>query len=264
MTEQNLIDLHVVKLDVTPEQLQAHRKLLSPAEAARADRFTRLQHARRWTACHAALRKILAGYCNTTPEAILFSEVGNGKPVLEKSGVDVTSNEKSANGELHFNLSHSERVALIAVTDIGPIGVDVEYERDLPDWKSISARYFSRAEQAELATVKGAERLRAFYCCWTRKEAVIKATGEGLSAQLDAFDVSLRPDRDAVVHSYHGSTRNEHCWQLHHLQPHPGYIGAVAIRHSQPIRIAYPAAHAHTDITDLTAPISSNFDTPHA
>jgi len=240
MTDPDLIDLYVIDLDVSAKQLQSHRLLLNPAEAARADRFARGQHASRWTVCHAMLRKILANYCNTAPETLLFSEEGNGKPLLAKV---------PGNAELHFNLSHSEAVALIAVTSIGPIGVDIEYERNLRDWEAISCRFFSPAEQAELATVSTDERRHAFYACWTRKEAVIKATGEGLSAKLDAFDVSLSPDRDARVCAYHDSARAGRRWQLHHLQPHPGYVGAVAIRHPTPVRIAChtPPANTGTD-----------------
>ena len=161
-----------------------------------------------------------------SPSAISLIEFG--KPVLDSkvSGVD-----------LHFNLSRSCDLAIVAVTDIGPVGVDVEFERSIPDWASVASRFFSPHEQAQLADVDAGQRQHAFYYCWTRKEAVIKATGEGFSGHLNHFDVSLMPNAGAEVLADRRGGCTEGRWQMHHIEPKPGYVGAIAIRSSRAIEL---------------------------
>ena len=95
----------------------------------------------------------------------------------------------------------------VAVTPVAPLGVDVEFEKPLTDWRAVAARFFSPAERAQLAALAEADREHGFYRCWTSKEAVIKATGEGLSAELTAFDVSLGEPRVLSDRSRGGSAR---------------------------------------------------------
>ena len=130
---------------------------------------------------------------------------------------------------LHFSLSHSGSIAAVAVTTAGPVGVDVEYLRPISDWQSVARRFFSVKENSLLSTVQEGQRELAFYCCWTRKEAVIKATGDGLSAELDSFDVSLEPGKPAAVLSDRSAHRRSGPWQLRHFDGED-FVGAVAIQ----------------------------------
>ena len=159
-----------------------------------------------------------------------FHEQEFGKPALD-AGV--------SGGDLHFNLSHSHDLAVVAVTDIAPVGVDVEFERTIPDWESVASRFFSPQEQAQLAAIDAGQRQHAFYNCWTRKEAVIKATGEGLSARLDSFDVSLLPNAGAEVLADRRGGSTEGRWQMQHIEPKPGYVGAVAMRSSRAFELVH-------------------------
>ena len=239
------IHLHTINLDVSNSRLQACRELLNVKEVARANRFFRKQHRRRWIVCRASLREVLALHCNVLPGAVSLAEEENGKPVLT-----------GASGSLgmHFNLSHSQDLAIIAVTNIGPVGIDVEHERNIGDWEAIAARFFSPAEQVALAKIELRRRSHAFYCCWTRKEAVVKATGEGLFARLDSFDVSLAPGNSSRLLSYDGSRRAAQDWQIHHLQPWVGYVGALAIRHPRIVTLEQHAGQ-HSDQPALTGPV---------
>lgn len=213
------IHLHTVDLDAWPQPAAA--ALVSEEERARAARFRRAVHGARWLAARAALRDALGGHAGCAPRALRFAHGEHGKPALASPDVP-----------LHFNVSHSGAIALIAVTTLAPIGVDVELEKPLSDWRAVAARFFSEAERAQLAAMTAAGRQHGFYRCWTRKEAIIKATGAGLSADLTAFDISLGAPRVIADRSPGGRRRH---WQLHHLAPADGYTGAIAI--DTPLRL---------------------------
>jgi 4'-phosphopantetheinyl transferase len=200
------IDLYAVALDADLDD-----SALSPAERARAARFVFDVHRRRFSAARAALRRILAAHLGTTPAAIVFTELAHGKPAV---------------AGLEFNLSHSDELAVIAVTRDAPLGVDVERVRDVPDALAIAEHYFAPGERAALAAAPAAERARAFLRCWTRKEAFIKAIGEGLSHPLQRFEVALDAARFIAID---GSEAAAARWSLVALEPAPGYIGALAV-----------------------------------
>jgi 4'-phosphopantetheinyl transferase len=191
------------------------RRILTPQERdrARGFHFDHLQHA--FILGRAALRVLLGSYLDLHPGAVQFTYGPRGKPKLETSG-------------LEFNASHSDGLAVFAFTFGCEIGVDVEQVRPLPDIAGIANRFFCREEAAELLALPLDERERAFFRCWTRKEAYIKATGEGLSAALDSFQVTLGPGVPArFVHFIHESTAVE-SWTLHDLGLTPAYAGALA------------------------------------
>ncbi|MEX2015115.1 MAG: 4'-phosphopantetheinyl transferase superfamily protein, partial [Candidatus Hydrogenedentales bacterium] len=148
------------------------RRLLAPDERARADRFLRPVHGRRFTAARAALRQVLAQYLDAAPERISFEYTRQRKPYLPAG-----QNPR----EIQFNLSHSGDVAIIAIVFGRDIGVDIEHMAPLRDWSGVAQRYFAPEEAAELQRLPDAERLTAFYRCWTRKEAYLKAGGDGLT-----------------------------------------------------------------------------------
>jgi 4'-phosphopantetheinyl transferase len=194
-----------------------YRDLLSPAEIARADRFVFEHLTRSYELSHGALRLLLAHSLNCRPQAVEFNYGPRGKPFLQ------------GDSRIRFNMAHSGQLALYAFTLDVEIGVDVEEMRDVPDIEQIAAHYFCQAEAAELkATGGGKPAIQAFFRCWTRKEAYIKAVGDGLYIPLDQFQVTLGADAPAkFVHSGNEPSVAAH-WTLQHLDPAPNYVGALA------------------------------------
>jgi 4'-phosphopantetheinyl transferase len=201
-----------IGLDVSTRQRRALEVTLSEAERERASRFRTetLQH--RFIAAHGALRHLLAQYVEQPPATLTFTVSAHGKPELVDSA-------------LRFNLSHSEALALCAVTLRRAVGVDVECVKPLPDLDEVAQRFFSAREQEMLRTLNGDEKLAGFYRCWTRKEAFIKALGTGLSHPLDSFDVTVRAEEPAQFLGMRAGAADR--WSLAHLDPGAGYVGAV-------------------------------------
>ncbi len=130
---------------------------------------------------------------------------------------------------LCFNLSHSSELALYGLTRGGDLGIDVELRRPMPDAEQIAERFFSLSERRALRAIPKEEKSNAFFNCWTRKEAYIKATGDGLSMPLNRFDVTLTPGDPPRMLSAEGSEEKAAGWTLFHLEPAAGYVGAIAI-----------------------------------
>ncbi len=155
----------------------------------------------------------------TRPELIRFHYGPRGKPFLESP----------AAGGLQFNLSNSDELALVGFV-LGPeIGVDVEYLKPMPDCEQISERFFSESERKVLRGIPFPVKEEAFFNCWTRKEAYLKAVGEGLAAPLDSFDVTLAPGEPPRMLTLKGDAERAARWFFHHFRPAPDYIGALAI-----------------------------------
>ncbi|HWA22965.1 MAG TPA: 4'-phosphopantetheinyl transferase superfamily protein [Caulobacterales bacterium] len=210
MTARDAIDLWTWRLDPDPGALA----VLSKPERARASRFAFPVHGARYVAARSGLRRVLATYRGVSAADICLAEGPHGKPAL----ADET--------DLHFNLSHCEDVAFLAVTAAGEVGVDLEALR--PFDSGGVERFFSPQERKTLAATPEAERTRAFYQCWTRKEAVLKALGDGLARPLDSFDVDpLSRDCPRVLR-FEGE--DPAAWRLWHAEPAPGFVGAVAMR----------------------------------
>lgn len=153
--------------------------ILSERERARAQRFFRAEHGRRFAAAHSAMRQILAGYAGCSPAELEYRTGEHGKPHL------------AASEHLQFNLSHSGDRALVGVATAGAVGVDIECHRQLTDRDALADRYFSPAEGQALRALGDAQRTAAFFRIWSRKEAFIKCIGRGLTQALDSFDVTL-------------------------------------------------------------------------
>lgn len=190
-------------------------RFLSEEEQARAERFIYSRDAYRFAASRALLRIVLAAYARCVPRDLVFGYATNGKPFLPQGG------------QLRFNLSHSDDRALIGVTLGREIGVDVEKIRDDLEVEQIARLFFSKAEQSALSTLPVPRRLRAFYDCWTRKEAFIKARGEGLSLPLDRFDVSLLPEEPARLLATRPDAHEAADWEMFALSFDEGYAAAV-------------------------------------
>lgn len=221
--EPGAVDVWRVPLDPAPPVVEVLRDLLSPDERERADRFHFDRHRRRFTVGRAALRRLLGGYLGEEPKAIELAYGERDKPYLP--GQD---HERP----LQFNLSNSSELALIAVT-VGPeVGVDLEALRPMEDALAVSERFFSPSERRALAacaTGGADERDAAFFRCWTRKEAYVKAVGDGIALGLDRFDVSLEPREGARFLALEGDPERARAWTLVHIEPAPGYVGALAL-----------------------------------
>ncbi|MBM3972706.1 MAG: 4'-phosphopantetheinyl transferase superfamily protein [Planctomycetes bacterium] len=206
-------ELHVWAVPLTgdAERLGAN---LSKAENQRLSRFHFADHRRRFQIGHGALRLILAGYLGCGPADVEFAAGPRGKPFLAAPGP-------------HFNLSHSGKLALIGVSKT-EVGLDVEKVRRLDSLTEIARKHFSPSEFAALDALQGEARELAFYRCWTRKEAYIKALGEGLSMPLDVFDVSLCDEPRLVA--IRDGKEDAAKWSMLDVSPGPEFVGAAAMR----------------------------------
>lgn len=171
-------------VDQAAPHLPRLAKTLSAGERARAQRFHFERDKRRFIASQGLLRMILSRYLDMDPARIRFCSGPLGKPALE-----IGSQENI----VCFNSSHSADLLLYAITLDREIGIDLEQIRPLPDANEIAARFFPGGEIAALRAIPQDRRLEAFFECWTRKEAYLKSTGEGLLRPLDQFEVSLGP-----------------------------------------------------------------------
>jgi 4'-phosphopantetheinyl transferase len=209
-------EVHVwtVRLEASEETFARSLSWLSPDETARAGRFHFDRHRRAFVLGRAALRWLLAGYLGSAPADVRFTYGPKGKPALADAG------------PLRFNASNSGILAAYSFIIGCEIGIDIEQHRALTDIESIVRRFFSPEEAADLRELSEAERTPAFFNCWTRKEAYIKAVGDGLSVPLDSFRVAFRPGVAPRIWLA-GSVEPASAWTLHDFTPAVGYAGAV-------------------------------------
>jgi 4'-phosphopantetheinyl transferase len=214
-------EIHVwaIHLDPPPAEVERLGRFLAADEWERANRFRFEKHRRQYVVGRGALRTLLAAYTSGTPEAVRFRYGPRGKPFLESPDA----------GRLEFNLSNSDELALAAFVTGREIGVDVELLRPMPDCEQISERFFSESERKVLREMPGPVKEETFFNCWTRKEAYLKAVGEGLAAPLDSFDVTLAPGDPPRMLTLEGNAERASRWFFHHLVPAEKYLGAVAI-----------------------------------
>jgi 4'-phosphopantetheinyl transferase len=215
-------DYHVVEVwvfsieepDAVTDKL---RETLSDDELARAARFIDSSHQRRFISGRGRMRQILASYCGCQPAELVFQSTPAGKPLL-----------RAPQPGLNFNLSHSGSRAALGVCRTAPLGIDIEAVRQVTD--GLARRFFAAAEVAELEALAAEHQQQAFFRCWTRKEAFLKATGEGIARGLDSFQVSLDPDEPARIKSVDGDAEAGRAWTLVDFDPGSGMFGAIALR----------------------------------
>jgi 4'-phosphopantetheinyl transferase len=185
-------EVHIwrIGLEQPDDFLEKFRATLEPDELERASRFHFEKHRRHFIVGRGFLRDVLSRYLKTKPEALRFSYGTYGKPAL------AGEHEYSS---LRFNMSHSHNLALLAITEEKQLGIDVEHIRADFASEDIARRFFSRVEVESFNALATEEQVAAFFRCWTRKEAFIKATGKGLSQSLDSFDVTLAPAVQAAL-----------------------------------------------------------------
>jgi 4'-phosphopantetheinyl transferase len=205
-------------LDPGHAEIAGALRELSSDERERANRFVRPIHRNRFVVARAFARRVLAQYLDVSPSAIRFDYGENGKPQLGAN---------PATGKVHFNVAHSGNRAVMAVSQSSEVGIDLEEILPKPNCLQIAGRFFAREEYQALAALDGEDRLRAFYRCWTRKEACLKAIGAGLSIPLDSFAVAIEAEEfPAISHAPVGIAN--HC-SLIDIGPDQNFAAALAI-----------------------------------
>jgi len=215
-------EIHVwaVPLDPSPAIVERLAASLAADEWERARRFRFDRHRRRYQVGRGVLRELLGAYLGMPAREVVFSYGPRGKPFLAGP---------AAAGGLSFNLSNSHELALIGLLRGPEIGVDVELLKPMPDLEQIAERFFSASERAALRALPAEQKREGFFNCWTRKEAYLKAMGEGLAAPLDSFDVTLIPGEPPRMLTLKGDAERASRWSYRCFRPADDYIGALAI-----------------------------------
>jgi 4'-phosphopantetheinyl transferase len=213
------VHLWRVELDATSlHSAEDMRLILSADERARADGLCFERDRRNFILVRGVLRTLLGRYLGLDPGRLCFRYGLQEKPALDLGSEG-----------LHFNVSHSGNLALLAFARGREVGVDVERMRHDLDIEGISARCFTPPEAAALRSLPRPERTRAFFACWTRREAFAKATGAGLSLPADRFRVLAAGMPAAGLLDVWESPSRANRWTLRELDPGPGYLGALAV-----------------------------------
>lgn len=210
-------------VDVPLTRLQVYQETLSPDEQARAQRFKGSRHRRRFTAARGILRQILARYLRQSPRDIHFESGPFGKPFLQDP----------AGQSLHFNVSHSRQWAVYAVSRDLEVGIDLEEDRDSLDYAGLAERICSADELLTFQTLPTTEQRAAFFRCWTRKEAFVKALGHGFSFPLQNVTVTFTSDDPPRILNLQldlsGTDSPPEDWSLFNLPLGQGFWGALAV-----------------------------------
>jgi 4'-phosphopantetheinyl transferase len=209
----NEVHIWRASLDVNPALRDRLSAVLSAAEQERAARFAFARDRNRFAVARAILRQLLGEYLGEPPQDVALEMLPHGKLILA-----ATARIPS----LRFNLSHSHEFALFAFCLDHEVGIDIEKISPRVALEGIESRYFSPKEHVELETLPQDLRPQGFFLCWTRKEAYVKARGEGLKVPLESFSVSLTPGKPAVLRS-----SDEERWSLYSLDPMAGFVGAL-------------------------------------
>ncbi len=222
-------EVHVwrLPLDLQPVELGALKELLATDELARAERFRFPEHRCRFIARRGSIRTILGRYLDVPPQSLVFEKNKNGKPFLLG---DAKTNPPT------FNVSSSQDLALLAVTPDRKLGVDIERIDPKHTDRQVVESHFSSVEREALKNLDESQWLDAFFHCWCRKEAFIKAVGKGLSLPLNRFAVSVASDQPAELIELDPSLGfHLSDWSLHDLPPVPGYATALAVHGPTPL-----------------------------
>ena len=215
-------EVHVWRVSTKHAASEANGLLatLQPEERSRAERFRFERDRKKFIYIHGTLRIALGRYLQVEPDQLRYLYTCYGKPYLADQG--------KSSAELHFNISCSKDYALFAFAR-RQIGIDIEHMRPGVAADDVAERFFSKHEVDELRRLPRTLQDEAFLNCWTRKEAYIKARGEGLSIALDLFEVSLIPGQPAALLSSKSQPDDVERWSLRSLVPGPDYISAVAV-----------------------------------
>ena len=227
------IDVHCVDLDAADLDPERIETILEPDERARAARFRFARDRRRYVVRHAVLRTLLAAPRGSSPAALRFAFNAQGKPSID--------------GSPEFNISHSHGLALIAIASDGAVGCDIEWRDPSFAEETIAEQFFAPREVTALRALPDDLQAQAFFDCWTRKEAYVKARGLGLSLPLDSFAVSLDPRHPAAL--------LDGCdgWSIRSFEPAPDFHAAVVAPGSAWNMVVHPELHVRELLCDFAS-----------
>jgi 4'-phosphopantetheinyl transferase len=211
------IEVWLARLDLGIDDIAQCMELLSSDEQLRAGRFHFERDRRRFIVARGVLRMLLGNHLDIAPAAVAFGYTQHGKPFVINPA-----------SQIHFNLSHSGERALIALSISRELGVDIEDLNREIDYSELATRFFAPRECAALMRIAESNRKRAFVTCWTRKEALVKAMGGGLSLPLDQFEVTLDPDVAPRVLDFAVPAYEIVDWKLHSIAVGGDYVATVA------------------------------------
>ncbi len=210
------IDIWLCDLKQLSGDINIIYSILSEDERERADKLKVEDKKQQYIITRGALRQRLGLLTNIEPKDFVFEYLEHGKPVL-------ANNHQCA--DITFNVSHSNDLALIAIAQEQTIGIDIEKINHESDHQALMTRFFSKAEQAEFQTMPDTNKARAFCACWTRKEAFIKAVGDGVSYGLDKFDVAVDPENQTPDINLHKPS--EERWSAINLPINDEYMASL-------------------------------------
>ncbi len=215
-------EVHVwmASLETSNSVIQNLECVLSKDEVTQANRFHFEKDRRHWVVAHGILSILLSCYSHSDPSQLRFGSNAYGKPFLAFPSLTPL---------LHFNLSHSADLALYAFSYARQVGIDVEYKRADIDYNSLAKVSFSPNEQALLNSLTDNLKRDAFFNCWTRKEAYVKAKGKGFTIPTNQFDVNFLPGEPAALLQSREDPRDITRWSIQELTPGNDYAGALAV-----------------------------------
>jgi 4'-phosphopantetheinyl transferase len=222
--KEGVVHVWLVSAEIPDEKLKRLEKLLSENEINRIGHFRFFEDRARFVAGRAALRIFLGGYAGIDPASIRIIPSSGGKPIVAPD---------TPAAPFEFSVSHSGGKILIAFSRGIPVGVDVERIRVGIDVEGIVSRYFAPEEIDDFRTLPPSARAETFFAAWTRKEAFLKAEGEGLARPPESFRVSIKPDGRPRLIRLHGNGLIGE-WSILDLFPGSGYKAALAARHPDP------------------------------
>lgn len=216
------VDVAVWSLDLQlpPSSIASFLQTMSTDELSWAERLGDPWNRSRYIIAHGALRMILSDYTRVDPRHLTFVTGRHGKPSLARTGNDP---------DVRYNLSHSGDMAAIAIAVGHDVGIDIERISSARADLSDAAQFLSRREIAALQNFPKAEQTRAFFSCWTRKEAYLKGRGDGLSHRLRCFDVSVMPGESAALLGSRIDPEDVNRWRLFDVTVADGYVATAAV-----------------------------------
>lgn len=212
-------EINIWRVNASSVCMPELRNVLSPDELLRAYRYYFQKDRENFIISRGVLRFLVAHYLNKSPEQLVFIVNKYGKPFLKKG-----------DGKLKFNVSHSNGTLLFAFSGNFDVGIDIEYIRTGFACLEIASHFFSGSEVRLLSMLPDEVRNTGFFNCWTRKEAFIKAKGQGLSIPLDSFDVSLIPGETARLVGVRNNPGESNVWKIINLDAGENFCAALAVK----------------------------------
>ena len=212
-------EVHLWQANLDNHNPDIFERFLSADELSRANRFHFARDRKHFVVARGLLRNLLAAYLGVDCASLQFCYGAQGKPFV------LLDDDR----QINFNISHAHGHAVFVFSRGREVGVDLEFVKEDFEAEEIAHRFFSRNEVAALRTVRLEKRKQAFFNCWTRKEAYIKARGEGLSMPLDEFDVSLRPGEPTALLNNYREEREVSRWSMQSIPAPEGYVGALVV-----------------------------------